>query len=309
VADPQWVPFVGLTAVVLVLLLALARVSQRVVRDDESPPSGSPQSGTDSDGQVDTEDGTADAPVYDSTAELVERHALAEGSLAYDRTWTDEDRPDGPGADRHGATDESVPELTTGMLLANVALTQGLFGGVVLAGAYFYDIPGWALGITGDPWNAGLPAVAVGVAFGVSLWLANEASASVADAVGATYDEALREQLAPDSPGGWAILLGAVLPVVAFVEEFLFRAAIIGVPAAGFGVSPWVLAVLSSGAFALGHGAQGRVGVVVTGGLGLVLAGGFVVSGSLLVVVIAHYLVNALEFLVHEWLGYGRLLV
>ena len=74
-------------------------------------------------------------------------------------------------------------------------------------------------------------------------------------------------------------------------------------PAAGYGVSPWLLAVVASAAFALGHGAQGRVGVVVTGALGFVLAAGYVVSGSLLLVVVAHYVINALEFLVHEGLG------
>ena len=68
----------------------------------------------------------------------------------------------------------------------------------------------------------------------------------------------------------------------------------------GFGVSPWALAVLSSVAFALGHGAQGAAGVAVTGLLGFALAALFVLSGSLLAVVVAHYLVNALEFLVHE---------
>jgi membrane protease YdiL (CAAX protease family) len=53
-------------------------------------------------------------------------------------------------------------------------------------------------------------------------------------------------------------------------------------------------------AFALGHGAQGPAGVAATGVLGFVLAAAFVLTGSLLVVVVAHYLVNALEFVVHE---------
>jgi membrane protease YdiL (CAAX protease family) len=212
------------------------------------------------------------------------------------------DDPRGPAGDASAGG----RELTAGVLLANVALTQGLFGGVVLAGAVFYDIPARALGVTGDPWTTGLPAVALGAAFGVALWTGNEAGASAADAVGAAYDEGLREALAPDSRGGWLVLLGGVLPVIAFVEEFIFRAAVVGVPAAAFDVSPWALAVVSSAAFAVGHGAQGRVGVAVTGGLGFVLAAGYVLSGSLLVVVVAHYLVNALEFLVHEWLGAER---
>lgn len=200
------------------------------------------------------------------------------------------------------------PELTPGLLLVNVALTQGLFGGVLVVGALFYQIPAGAIGVTGEPWVGGIPALLVGVVFGVALWGVNEASAAVADAVGAAYDEGLRKQLAPDTRVGWVLLLGGVLPVIAVVEELLFRAAVIGVPAAGFDISPWALAIVASGAFALGHGAQGRAGVALTGSLGFVLAAGYILSGSLLVVVVAHYLVNALEFLVHEWLGLDRVL-
>jgi membrane protease YdiL (CAAX protease family) len=90
------------------------------------------------------------------------------------------------------------------------------------------------------------------------------------------------------------------LPTVAVFEEFLFRATLVGAFAAGFGVSPWLLAVLSSLAFAVGHGAQGPAGIVVTGVLGLVLAAAFVLTGSLVVVAVAHYLVNAVEFLRHR---------
>ena len=150
--------------------------------------------------------------------------------------------------------------------------------------------------------------IGLGVAFGVVLWIGNELSTWLADAAGAAYDESLRELLAPASAGGWLILFGAVLPTIAVAEEVLFRAALIGVPAAGFGVSPWLLAAVSSVAFALGHGAQGRVGIVVTGLLGFVLAAGYIRSGSLLVVIVAHYLVNATEFFAHEYLGVGSAL-
>ena len=108
--------------------------------------------------------------------------------------------------------------------------------------------------------------------------------------------------LAPDSLAGWALLLGVVLPLIAGFEELLFRGALVGVLSAGFGWSPWLLAVVSSVAFALGHGAQGSVGVAVTGLLGFVLAAGYIITGSLLVVVVAHYLVNAVEFVAYEGL-------
>jgi membrane protease YdiL (CAAX protease family) len=191
--------------------------------------------------------------------------------------------------------------------MVNVALTQGLVLLTLVVAAWYFEIPARAFGVTAS--TTGVSAVALGISFGVVLWVANELSTTLADAVGAAYDERVRELLAPESPGGWVTLFGGVLPIIALGEEVLFRAALIGVPEAGFGVTAWVLAVGSSLAFALGHGAQGRVGVVVTGALGLVLAAGYVVTGSLLVVVVAHYVINALEFGVHELLdidGLGR---
>lgn len=192
-------------------------------------------------------------------------------------------------------------ELTSGLLLVNVALSQGVLLGVLLAAAWYTEIPSAAVGLGAG--TTGARALAVGVGLGAVLYLGSELGGSTADRLGFEYDEGLRELLAPESIGGWAVLLGFVLPVIALFEEFLFRAALIGVVWAGYGVSPWLLATLSSVLFAIGHGAQGRTGVAVTGLLGFALAVGFIVTESLLVVVIAHYLVNALEFVVHEGLG------
>ncbi|WP_224269926.1 CPBP family intramembrane glutamic endopeptidase [Haloprofundus salinisoli] len=212
-------------------------------------------------------------------------------------------------------------DLSTGALLANVALSQGLFAGLLLAGAWVAEIPASAFGVTAA--TTDLTALALGVAFGVVLYVVNE----IAAIVGERFDlggvrksqsdsradrnasrsgdaEALREALAPDSAGGWAVLLLIVLPIIAGFEELLFRGALVGVLSAGFGISPWLLAALSSVAFGLGHGAQGPVGILVTGAVGFVLAAAFVLTESLLVVVVAHYLVNALEFVVHEGFGW-----
>jgi membrane protease YdiL (CAAX protease family) len=278
----RWAAFLGLTAVVLTLLLALARLSSTAVRE---PTPALPASD-------DADPGAEPGPDPD-----LDPAPLGEGPGVPGEGTEQPGAPEGPGAPSSA--------MGTGALLANVALTQGLFGFLVAGGAWYFGIPAGALGLD-PPVSAG--ALAVGVGFGLVLWVGNELAASVADAVGAAYDERLRGMLAPDSAAGWALLLGVVLPVVAVVEEFIFRAALIGAPAAGFGVSAWALAVVSSAAFALGHGAQGRVGIAVTGGLGLVLAVGYVLTGSLAVVVVAHYLVNALEFLVHELFGWPRLL-
>jgi membrane protease YdiL (CAAX protease family) len=210
----------------------------------------------------------------------------------------------GKRSDARRTPDDEEIEFTTGALLANVALSQGLFGVALVGAAWLAEIPPVELGVTlGDPWNAGLPAVGMGVALGVALYVGNELSAVVVDAAGVDYSEGLRETLAPDDLRGWLVLLGVVLPVIAGFEELLFRAALIGAFAAGFGLSPWLLAILSTVAFAIGHGAQGPGGIAVTGLLGFALGAAFVLTESLLVVVVAHYLVNALEFVVHEGFG------
>jgi membrane protease YdiL (CAAX protease family) len=296
---PGWVPFTGLTAVVLILLLGLARLSQRAVSDQPAlpEPPESPDSTPASEPTADPEEGMDDPQTAVEQAET--SPVTVSGTM-------DTDGPAAGTADPIEDVDPPGPEFSTGALLANVALTQGLFGAVLAVGAWYYEIPWAALGLTETAVGSGTLALAVGIGFGVLLWTANELSATAADAVGAGYDESLREMLAPDSVPGWLLLLGVILPIIAVVEELLFRAALIGVPAAGFGIHPLALAIFSSAMFALGHGAQGRVGIVVTGALGFVLAGGYVLTGSLMVVVIAHYLVNALEFVVHEGIGADR---
>lgn len=275
---PQWAAFVGLTGFLLTVLLALSRLSQHQFSGDSA-------------------DATA------RTDGLERRRAAGSADDTYPRFETAQ----ATRKRRHIEGQLSHDDLSAGALLANVAFTQGLFGVLLLFGAFFFEIPLAAVGITADALSTGLPAVGIGLAAGVGFWVGNEVAAAVADGFGVGVDESLRELLAPDSAGGWAVLLGVVLPIIAIVEELLFRAAAIGVPVAGLGAPPWAMVLLSSGAFALGHGAQGRVGIVVTGALGAALGVLFVRTNSLLAVVVAHYLVNALELTVHEGLGLPRL--
>lgn len=182
------------------------------------------------------------------------------------------------------------------LLVGNVVATHGLLFALTLVAVRYAEVPLAPLGI-------GVPTVgtvSLGVGLGLALAVGNEASARLAERVGLDRDERLRALLAPDRPVGWLALLVVVLPLVALAEETLFRAVLVGGLAAGFGVSPWALALVSSIAFGLGHGLQGEAGVAVTTGLGLVLAAAFVLTESLAVVVVAHYLVNALEFVVNE---------
>ncbi len=269
----RWAPFLGLAVTVVATLLLLARLSQGL-----------------------TSDGAAD----DRRPDPGRRPAGAVGDPRFPRVESPSAARDHARAREPPALRAREADLSTGALLANVALTQGLFGGVLLAGAWYFEVPAAAFGVANTPITGGALGVAVGAALGVVLWGGNEAAGRIADAAGVGYDESLRELLAPDGPVGWLLLLGLVFPTVAFVEEFVFRAALIGAAAVGTPIPAPALAVLSSVAFGAAHGAQGRVGVVVTGSLGLVLAGAFLASGSLLVVVVAHYLVNSLELIVHE---------
>ncbi|WP_323173175.1 CPBP family glutamic-type intramembrane protease [Natrialba sp. PRR66] len=330
----QWTAFAGLTVVVLVLLLVLSHLTQTSFSSssDADSPAGDT---TETDNGLEafdapqaTRDGDADefsersSPVTDRSdaGTRHDRHDQPDrgDSNGDGRVDTPENAEPSTGDDgsssrndrsirtddghRHPGHAELDPDdLSTGLLLANVAASQGLFLVVLLGAILFTAIPASALGIEFSLvyLTSGL---ALGTGAGIALYAANELGAAFAERVGFDHDEQLRSMLAPDTTGGWLTLLLVVLPIIAVFEELLFRGALIGVFATGFDMSPWLLAVVSSVAFALGHGMQGSVGVAVTGALGFVLAAVFIATGSLLVVIVAHYLINALEFVVHEGL-------
>lgn len=346
----QWVTFAGVTAIVLVLMLVLTRLtadglglgtgdkpsigdrrpdaaesvtdihrgsdlegdsstSPRDSADHEESgegtarPPGRRSAATSTDGEADSSTGadSSEFSMHDPDSSTVPNPGSSTPPNPDSRTPPDPDSSRVP-ADPPPHHRSPVEDLSTMALLANVALSQGLFAGVLIGAVVYTGVPLEALGVAFDSEYL-LTGITVGVLAGTALYVGNELGAAIATHFGLEHDEGLRGLLAPDSAGGWAVLLGVILPVVALFEELLFRAALIGALSVGFDIPVWILAVGSSAAFALGHGAQGRTGIVVTGLLGLVLAWLFITTGSLLVVVVAHYLINALEFLVHEWLG------
>ena len=183
-------------------------------------------------------------------------------------------------------------------MLANVGASHALLAAVLVAGVWLAEIPLSAIGVGT---TAAADALVAGTGIGLAVAAANTLLGGLLDA---DPSAVLRELLAPDSPVGWVLLLLVVLPVIAGFEELLFRAILIGAFAEGVGLPTWFLAVGSSAVFAAGHGAQGRLGVAVTGAFGLVLAVAFVTTGSLAVVAIAHYVINAVEFVLAEGPGY-----
>lgn len=190
---------------------------------------------------------------------------------------------------------------STRALAGNVVATHGLLALVLLGTVWYAAVPIEALGLESPT----VEAVTIGAGLGLALAAANAGGTRAADRVSLEADERLRALLAPDTAAGWAGLLVVVLPLVAIAEELLFRGVLIGGLAAGFGLPVLALAVVSSVLFGAGHGLQGPGGVVVTTALGAVLAGAFVLTGSLTVVVTAHYVVNALELVLNEGFAWG----
>ena len=290
----QWAAFTGLTLVVLCLLLVLTHLTQDALTDPAVSSSPSDHGETQA---IPAGEGIDDEGAHSSDGEASH---VAGGQ--HESPIADEDaaqiRPEQPQPPARG----DPASMSTGMLFANVAVSQGLFAGVLLGAIVITGIPAEALGITISVEYL-LTGLFLGTVFGVALYVANELAAAGATRFGFDHDEGLREMLAPETSSGWAVLLFVVLPIIAVFEELLFRAALIGVLSAGFAIDPWLLAIFSSVAFALGHGIQGTVGIIVTGGLGFVLAAIFILTGSFLVVVVAHYFINALEFVIHEGFG------
>lgn len=198
---------------------------------------------------------------------------------------------------------DEVPQLTGRTLRWNVVVSQGLVATIVLVGAWFTAVPwsafGWH-GVTGIQASALGTSLLAGVALGAAIALGNVLLERVVDAPALRDAETVRKALAPESIAGWASLLFVVIPVIAVSEELLFRGALVGALAVGFDLSPWVLVAISSLAFGAAHTAQGSIGVIVTTFFGAILGGAFVLTGDLLVVIVAHALVDVVEFLVHE---------
>ncbi len=198
--------------------------------------------------------------------------------------------------------DAELGQLVDGsrwFLYGNVIVSHGIFGVLVIGVAWFSDIPVVAFSIG----ELSIDHLLTGVSVGVVLFGVSELVKYLLPSDSLVYSEHLRRLLAPTTRYEWVGLVGVVLPVVAVVEELLFRGALIGAFSYGYGVSPWVLAVVSSIVFGFGHGIQGRVGIVATGLLGGLLASVFIITNSLVVVIVAHFSVNLLEFVIHEYVS------
>lgn len=306
----DWTAFAVATAVLTVVLLFLTHRSQQLLEEvtvvddretltERAEIGGAEPTRFDEPEAVEREfeggGGEAVADKHGAGEQVVgEREA---GTVASDEAGTETVASE---SEAQSTTPDTAPGqfLTTRLLLVNVLFSQGVFLAALVGLAWWTDVPVSAFGATLATLDAG--AVAVGLVAGVVLYAGNEVAARLGERFGFSAPEALRSAMAPTDRAEWALLLLAVLPTIAVFEELLFRGALIGVLSAGFGLDPWPLVLLSSAAFGLGHGAQGRLGILVTASLGVVLGAVFVLTGNLFVVILAHYVINALEFVIQE---------
>jgi len=190
--------------------------------------------------------------------------------------------------------DPGIIGMSRRSLYANATLSQAFLLAILTTG---FSLAGVTIEVIGLPGAVDVSwAIALGVGLGFALAGVNEGMERLFDLVGITYDDALRRLLSPTTATEWAALCLVVLPTVALFEEVLFRGVLIGGLSVGLAISPWVLVIISSVLFAMGHGLQGPGGLLAAGILGFVLAVSFVVTESLLLVIVAHYVVNLTEF-------------
>lgn len=184
----------------------------------------------------------------------------------------------------------------------NVVASQALVAALVLAGAWLAGVPWAAFGWQG--FDAGMTKTAgrlgLGVLLGAGIAVGNLGLERALSRETLRDAQELRGRLAPESLAGWITLLFVLVPTIAVAEEFLFRGALVGALAVGFDASPWLLVAISSVAFGAAHTAQGPIGVAVAALFGVVLGTAFVFTGDLLVVIVAHATVDAIEFVGHE---------
>jgi len=162
-------------------------------------------------------------------------------------------------------------------------------------------ILGWASGLPREQfgWTSRAPLadVAFGLAVGIVAQvilnaLTNWALSRFGPGI---YSPIVVLSILPRSQEEWAPVLLALFPAV-LVEELLFRSLLLG----GLAVA-WPMPVLIAGTalvFGWMHSPQGRLGMIMTAAVSLLLAALFVWRGSLLPPLAAHYVVNVLQLVV-----------
>ena len=162
-------------------------------------------------------------------------------------------------------------------------------------------ILGWASGLPREQFGwtsyAPLTDLAIGLAVGMlAQTILNALTGWAISRFGpGIYSPVVILSILPRSQAEWAPVLLALFPAV-LVEELLFRSLLLG----GLAVA-WPVPVLMAGTallFGWMHSPQGRLGVIMTCAVSLLLAALFLWRGSLLPPLAAHYVVNVLQLVI-----------
>ncbi len=177
----------------------------------------------------------------------------------------------------------SLPETISRLVLV----------GICLALAWLSGLPAGQLGLSDGNWwrLAGLGA-AVGLAaqlvvYGLTVLAINRFGRHI-------YSPWLILNILPRRPVEWLWVALAFIPPIA-MEELLFRSLWLG----GFSqtLPLWLLVLGTSLVFGWMHQAQGKLGMVMAGGLNILLSLVFIWTGQLLVTFTAHYTLNMVQLL------------
>ncbi|MFB6253065.1 MAG: lysostaphin resistance A-like protein, partial [Halobacteriaceae archaeon] len=182
----------------------------------------------------------------------------------------------------------------------NIIISHGVFAMIVMALLLYSHISLEELGVTIQ--HLSIPYVIDGLFLGVGLAMLNEFASILIVKFEFDYQTELRELLTPESTFGWILLIFVALPVVAGFEELLFRVALIGAVSGSLQISPWIMLLVSSILFGFAHMGQGNGGRFVATLLGIVLGMIYIVTNSFVVIMLGHYFVNSIEFVIHQGL-------
>lgn len=175
----------------------------------------------------------------------------------------------------------SIPETVVRLVLVGICLLLAWLSGQ----------PAEVLGFT--PLN-GWQSVALAAGIGIIIQLVvNGVTALAIQTFGRQiYSPRLILNILPKRPGEWLPVALAFIPPV-LMEELLFRSLWLGLFE---DVVPLTLLIaVTSVVFGLMHQPQGKLGMIVAGGINVVFCLLFVWIGQLLVTVVAHYTVNLLQ--------------
>jgi uncharacterized protein len=184
----------------------------------------------------------------------------------------------------------SLDELPRPGVYLSSSLALWVLAGVTLAAALASDFTFETLGLVPLPplallgWSAALTLAGLAILIVGRMLHVRETS--------------LLEHLLPRTAGEKSAFFGVAI-TAGICEEFVFRSFLIPALTAVLG-SVWVAALVSSLVFGFLHGYQGLVGVVRTALLGLLLAIPFLLTGSILPSMIAHF---ALDVIAGIWLA------